>query len=446
MTRVIEQGQSHAALSAADEEVELLAGALGSPRMAAVIIARLTPEHFQRRTHREIFKAIRDVSLRGDADFVTVRHHLEKSGLLDTDAAQFLIDHTGSIVLASKAKWLIGRVLDAYARKCLWVAAMEAAEMALNPEIENPVEKSLGLMMNIRHGGGATDTMKRIDALMGENYQQIEKAMDSVASGRISEVPSCGFYDLDKKVAFTPGALIVLAARPAMGKSALALNMACSVGQERLVSFFSLEMSGRQLAQRLMAGASGVGVYRQQVGSVKADEWPKMAEAVDAFGSPDVWIDDGTVTTVSQMLARCRRLEGECGKKMGLVVVDYLGLVDAEKSNVSETERVGIVSRGLKRMAIELKCSVLALSQLNRNVESRPDKRPNLSDLRQSGAIEQDADAVMFIYRDDYYNPDSDKKRLAEVIVAKNRSGETGTVELYFDAPKLQFHSIGGGE
>ena len=242
---------------------------------------------------------------------------------------------------------------------------------------------------------------------------------------------STGLRDLDVKInGLNRSDLILVAARPAMGKTAFALNLALNVAKKynQTVAMFSLEMSREQLAMRLLASESFIDMQKLATGKLSDEEWGKLCMGSAALSQTDIRIDDNPSVTVAEINAKCRRLEN-----LGLVVIDYLQLMQGSgygKNSENRVTVVGEISRALKIMAKELNVPVICLSQLSRAVESRTDKRPILSDLRESGAIEQDADSVMFLYRDEYYNPDTEDKGLAECIVAKNRHGETGTVKM----------------
>jgi replicative DNA helicase len=240
-----------------------------------------------------------------------------------------------------------------------------------------------------------------------------------------------------------PGDLVVLAARPSMGKTALAINIAEHVAlQEQLpVAVFSMEMGASQLAVRIVGSIGRIDQTHLRTGKLTDEEWPRLTEAIERLRDVSLHIDETPGLNTSELRANARRLARQCGK-MGLIVVDYLQLMSGS-SNESDNRatELGEISRGLKMLAKELQCPVLALSQLNRSVETRTDKRPMMSDLRESGAIEQDADVIMFIYRDDYYNKDSKEPGVAEVIIAKQRNGPTGTVKLTFLKHITKFES-----
>jgi replicative DNA helicase len=244
-----------------------------------------------------------------------------------------------------------------------------------------------------------------------------------------------------------PGDLIVLAARPSMGKTAFALNIAENVAvQEGLpVVVFSMEMGASQLALRMVGSLGRINQQHLRTGKLADDEWSRLSEAVDKLGKAPVFIDETPALNSNELRARARRQARQCGR-LGLIVVDYLQLMSGSSSgDENRATEIGEISRGLKALAKELKCPVIALSQLNRSVESRNDKRPMMSDLRESGAIEQDADVIMFIYRDDYYNKESKEPGVAEIIIGKQRNGPTGDVKLAFLKPLTRFENLAPG-
>jgi replicative DNA helicase len=257
-----------------------------------------------------------------------------------------------------------------------------------------------------------------------------------------------GFYDFDRMTSgLQPGDLVVLAARPSMGKTALAINIAehVAVNEGLPVAVFSMEMGAAQLAIRIVGSIGRIDQGHLRTGKLSDDEWPRLTEAIEKLRSISLHIDETPGLTPSELRANARRLARQCGK-LGLIVVDYLQLMSGSSSDGdNRATELGEISRGLKMLAKELQCPVIALSQLNRSVEQRTDKRPMMSDLRESGAIEQDADVIMFIYRDDYYNKDSKEPGVAEVIIGKQRNGPTGTVKLAFLKPITKFESLASG-
>jgi replicative DNA helicase len=265
----------------------------------------------------------------------------------------------------------------------------------------------------------------------------------------ITGVPT-GFYDLDKNTSgLQPGDLIILAARPSMGKTALAINIAEHVAlHEGLpVAVFSMEMGASQLAVRIVGSIGRIDQGHLRTGKLTDDEWPRLTEAIEKLRNISLHIDETPGLTVSELRANARRLARQCGK-LGLIVVDYLQLMSTSMSgDENRATAVGEISRGLKMLAKELQCPVIALSQLSRGVESRTDKRPMMSDLRESGAIEQDADVIMFIYRDEYYTKEACKEPgVAEIIISKQRNGPTGTTKLGFVKNHTKFENLAIGD
>jgi replicative DNA helicase len=263
----------------------------------------------------------------------------------------------------------------------------------------------------------------------------------------ITGVPT-GFYDLDRMTSgLQAGDLVVLAARPSMGKTAFAVNIAehVALNEGLPVAVFSMEMGASQLAVRVVGSIGRIDQGHLRTGKLTDEEWPRLADAIERLRTVSLHIDETPGLTPSELRANARRLARQCGK-LGLIVVDYLQLMSGSTTGGdNRATELGEISRGLKMLAKELQCPVIALSQLNRSVEQRTDKRPMMSDLRESGAIEQDADIIMFIYRDDYYNKESKDPGVAEIIIGKQRNGPTGTVRLTFLKPLTRFESMASG-
>ena len=280
-----------------------------------------------------------------------------------------------------------------------------------------------------------------IKDILVDSFTELEELYNR--KEHITGVPT-GFADLDYRTAGLHGSeLILVAARPAMGKSAFALNIATNAAMRgnTPVAIFSLEMSKAQLVNRILCSEAMVDSNKVRTGKLEDEDWGKLAETIGPLSETGIYIDDTPGISVMEIRAKCRKLKLE--KNIGLVVIDYLQLVQgSNKRNSSREQEISEISRSLKILAKELDVPVIALSQLSRAVEQRPDHRPMLSDLRESGAIEQDADIVMFLYRDDYYNEDSEKKNIAEVILAKHRGGSTGTVELLWLGNYTKFANI----
>ena len=286
-----------------------------------------------------------------------------------------------------------------------------------------------------------------LDNLVVDLLDRVQEMADNPMD--VTGVPT-GFADLDRMTSgLQAGDLVVLAARPSMGKTSFAVNIAEHVAlHEQLpVAIFSMEMGAAQLAVRIVGSIGRINQGNLRTGKLTDEEWSRLSEAIESLRQVSLHIDETPGLTPSELRANARRLARSCGK-LGLIVVDYLQLMSGSGSGTSGDNRateLGEISRGLKMLAKELQCPVIALSQLNRSVEQRTDKRPMMSDLRESGAIEQDADIIMFIYRDDYYNKDSKEPNVAEVIIGKQRNGPTGTVKLYFQKNQTRFENLALG-
>jgi replicative DNA helicase len=328
-------------------------------------------------------------------------------------------------------------------------ASDEIATTAFNPQgqpVSQILDEAESRIFRIgeegsRGGAGFQPMDKLVQALI-DRVQELEANGSEDVTGIRT-----GFYDLDRMTAgLQKGDLIVLAARPSMGKTAFALNIAEHVAvQEGLpVAVFSMEMGASQLALRVVGSLGRIDQQHLRTGRLRDDEWERLPEAASKLSEAPMFIDESPGLNPAELRARARRLARQYGGTLGLIVIDYLQLMSGS-SNSSDENRatvLGEISRGMKGLAKELQCPVLALSQLNRSVETRPDKRPMMSDLRESGAIEQDADVIMFIYRDDYYNKDSKEPGVAEIVLAKQRNGPVGTVKLTFLKPLTRFDNL----
>jgi len=309
-----------------------------------------------------------------------------------------------------------------------------------NEEIDTIMEQAEKKIFDIMQGKNQRGYSSLKDILV-DTFAEIEKLYNQKEP--ITGIPT-GFVDLDYKTAgLHKSDLVLIAARPAMGKSAFALNIAshAAIHAKVPVVIFNLEMSKSQLVNRILCSEAMVDSNKIRTGKIEEDDWIKLATALGPLSEAPIYIDDTPGITVTEIRAKCRKLKLE--KNIGLVVIDYLQLIQGTgKRNSSREQEISEISRSLKILAKELDVPVIALSQLSRAAEQRTDHRPMLSDLRESGAIEQDADIVMFLYRDDYYNPDSEKKNIAEVIMAKHRAGSTGTVELLWLGNYTKFANI----
>ncbi len=411
-----------------EAEQSVLGAMLIDSRCVPDIIGILKPEDFFLRQNREIYETIYTMfNFSQVIDPVTVLTAMQERGVdASTDYLKQLMEITPT---AANVVRYANIVRDKAMLRALATAAGEIAETVYQgvgtpAEILESAEKKIYALRKGERG----DSMEHIGTVLHKVFDRLAELAQSD-----SDIPglSTGLVDLDRKInGLNRSDLLLIAARPAMGKTSFALNIALNVAKKygQTVAFFSLEMSREQLAMRLLSGESFVDSQKMATGKLSDEEWSKLAMASAALSQTDIRVDDNPSITVAEMNAKCRRLDN-----LGLVLIDYLQLMTGSGYGRQAENRVNVVSdisRALKIMAKELNVPVICLSQLSRGPESRQDKRPILSDLRESGAIEQDADEVLFLYRDDYYHENSEEKNVAECIVAKNRHGETGTVKL----------------
>jgi replicative DNA helicase len=413
----------------------------------------LTDSDFYRYEHRLIYAAVGGlINATKPADVITVYEQLQGLGKADEVGGLAYLNSLAQYVpSASNIRRYAEIVRERSILRKLVSASDEIATAAFNTQ-GKPVDKILDeaeqKIFNIgEEGSRMKQGFQAMDSLVVQLLDRVQEMADN--PNDITGVPT-GFFDLDRLTSgFQAGDMIVLAARPSMGKTALAINIAEHVAlhEELPVAVFSMEMGASQLAVRIVGSIGRIDQMHLRTGKLTDDEWPRLTEAIEKLRNVSLHIDETPGLTVSELRANARRLARQCGGKLGLIVVDYLQLMSVS-SSMSEENRataVGEISRGLKMLAKELQCPVMALSQLSRGVESRTDKRPMMSDLRESGAIEQDADVIMFIYRDDYYNKDSKEPGVAEIIISKQRNGPTGTVKLAFIKPLTKFESLASG-
>ena len=332
----------------------------------------------------------------------------------------------------------------------LVTASDEIATNAFNPQgrpIERILDEAEQKIFNIgEEGSRMKQGFQSMETLVVDLMDRVQEMADN--PNDITGVPT-GFYDLDRMTSgLQAGDLVVLAARPSMGKTAFAINIAehVALNEGLPVAVFSMEMGAAQLAVRVVGSIGRIDQGHLRTGKLTDEEWPRLTDAIERLRTVSLHIDETAGLTSSELRANARRLARRCGK-LGLIVVDYLQLMTGSSGGDGENRatELGEISRGLKMLAKELQCPVIALSQLNRGVEQRTDKRPMMSDLRESGAIEQDADIIMFIYRDDYYHKDSKDPGVAEIIIGKQRNGPTGAVRLTFLKPLTRFESLASG-
>jgi len=433
-----------------DAERAVIGALLVSETAVAAVAEQLTPEEFYSETHRIIYAAMMRLYSRGDRiDQITLTNELNSINEFDRVGGRaYVFQLVESVPTSSNAaryaeivrgKALLRSVIDvgsritedAFREPEDVTEALDSAEQLIYNVSNNTLKQHLAPVSEL--APGALEMIQRL-------YEQ---------EGEVTGVET-GFEDLDRlTTGFHKSDLVVLAARPAMGKTAMALNAIWHASSEKKmpVAIFSLEMSKEQLVQRLISQTTRIPAQALRSGNVKAEDWPKLLRGVAQVSEAPIWIDDTAGVTLMEMRAKVRRLASQLtaqgGPPLSLVVVDYLQLMVGQSSrNDNRQQEIAEISRGLKVLARDLDVPVLAIAQLSRAVESRHDKRPMLSDLRDSGAIEQDADMVMFLYRDEYYNADSDDKGIAEVIVGKHRNGPTGKVQLAWLEQYTKFASL----
>jgi replicative DNA helicase len=414
----------------------------------------LTEADFYRADHRAIFQHIALlIENNKPADALTVAESLERSAKLAEVGGQSYI---GALAMNTPSAANIRRyaeiVRERSIMRSLATIGTEIADSAYNPTGRDAaalIDEAEQKVFHIAEAGAkAQRGFTKIDPLLTETVERIDMLYSRENKDDVIGLAS-GFVDLDRMTSgLQPGDLVVIAARPSMGKTALAMNIVEHVALhlKKATAVFSMEMSGSQLAMRMIGSVGRVDQHKLRTGTFEEDEWPKLVDAVGKLNESQIFIDDTAGLNALEVRSRARRLHRQCGG-LSLVVVDYLQLMSGSKGGREENRatEVAEMSRSLKSLGKELKVPVLALSQLNRSVESRQDKRPMMSDLRESGAIEQDADLILFIYRDEVYNPTTLNK-YAEIIVAKQRNGPTGVVKLTFLGRHTRFENYAGGD
>lgn len=415
-----------------EAEQAVIGAMLTDTEAVASSIEVLKDTDFYREDHRAIFSAMLNLYNRAEPiDLITVKSELEAMGKLDkVGGIEYLAELPEKVPTTANANKYIKIVEEKSALRNLIKTANEIIELGYDPteDVEDIMEGAEKKIFNLMQDKNQKGYVPIKDILV-ESFTQLEELYNR--KQHITGVPT-GFADLDYRTAGLHGSeFILIAARPAMGKSAFVLNIASNAALKANVpvAIFSLEMSKEQMVNRILCSEAMVDSNKVRTGKLDDEDWAKLAGAIGPLSEAGIYIDDTPGISIMEIRAKCRKLKLE--KNIGLVVIDYLQLVQGSNKRAGSREQeIAEISRSLKILAKELNVPVIALSQLSRAVEQRPDHRPMLSDLRESGSIEQDADIVMFLYRDDYYNEDSEKKNIAEVIIAKQRSGSTGTVDL----------------
>ncbi|MGH2994023.1 MAG: replicative DNA helicase [Solirubrobacterales bacterium] len=418
------------------EESVLGAMMVSEAAMEPVLLdVHLQEEDFYRDRHRTVFRAIRGLHERSDpVDALTVSEYLSQHGELDSAGGKDAVSTLASTVPAAGNARHYARIVKQNALMRRLLTAAQRIQHSVHEREGEPdelVEEAERLLFQVAH----QDRLSEFHSIAQILEVEIDR-LEHLAKGdtALTGVPS-GFRDIDSLTGgFQPGNLVMIAARPSMGKSAMVTNIAehIAVKHGKAVALFSLEMSETELAHRFIARRARLSSDRLRRGKVATKDWPGVVRACNELEQAPLWIDDSSDLGMLELRAKARRLRAQ-EKELGIVIVDYIQLMRAEDPRQNRVEQVGQISRGLKILAREIDIPVIGISQLSRAPEQRPDKRPILSDLRESGQLEQDSDLVGFIYRDEYYNPDdTDDPGVAELIVAKHRNGPTGTVRLAF--------------
>ncbi|MDO4704601.1 MAG: replicative DNA helicase [Comamonadaceae bacterium] len=437
-----------------EAEQSVLGGLLLDNMMWERVSDLLQSSDFYRNEHQKIYAAIATL-LENDrpADVVTVFDYLRGTGVAEEiGGIEYLNALAQYVPSAANIRRYAEIIRERAILRKLIAASDEIASDAFSPkgkEVGQILDEAEAKVFSIaEESSRMKQGFQSLDGLVVQLLDHVEEMSQSPHD--ITGVPT-GFNDLDRMTSgLQPGDLVVLAARPSMGKTAFAINIAEHVALHEClpVAIFSMEMGATQLAVRIVGSIGRINQQRLRTGRLSDEEWPRLTEAVERLRNVSMHIDETPGLTPTELRANARRLARQCGR-LGLIVVDYLQLMSGS-GNSSEENRateLGEISRGLKMLAKELQCPVIALSQLNRSVEQRTDKRPMMSDLRESGAIEQDADVIMFIYRDDYYNKENSKApNQAEIIIGKQRNGPTGTVNLYFQKDQTRFENLALGD
>jgi replicative DNA helicase len=433
-----------------DAEESVLGAMLVSQNAIAIVSELLKPEDFYRGSHATIYRTILEMYGQGEVvDSITLTNGLSNRGLLDgVGGKPFVHTLAATVPAAANARHYAQIVRDTATYRGLIRAGTDIATLGYDHIGDPPdlVDKAEQIVFSIADQRISGD-FERIDGLLKQSFERLDEIQNSDRD--ITGVPS-GFRELDGLTAgFQKSNLIVLAARPGMGKTSLALNMAThlAVREQIPVAVFSLEMSREEVTTRLMCTEGKVDSKRLRVGKLSQTDWTNLTNASTRLYNAPIYVDDSAGVTPIEIKAKSRRLKARLDGKLGLIVVDYLQLMGGTARVENRVQEISQISRALKLIARDLDVPVLAISQLSRAVEARTDKRPVLSDLRESGSIEQDADLVLFVYRDDYYDDDSEDKGTAELILAKHRNGPVDKVRLSYIGRYTKFDNLArGGE
>jgi replicative DNA helicase len=409
------------------------------------------PEDFYRYDHRLIFQHIaRLISGSRPADVITVFESLSSANKAEEiGGLSYLNALAQNTPSAANIRRYAEIVRDRGILRKLISVSDDISGAAFNPqgkEVKQMLDEAESKIFAIaEEGSRGTQGFQEIQPLLTQVVERIDELYNRENPNDITGVPS-GFVDLDRMTSgLQPGDLIIVAGRPSMGKTAFSVNIGEHVATDSglPVAIFSMEMGGTQLAMRMLGSVGRLDQHRLRTGRLNDEDWPRLTHAIQKMNDAQIFIDETPALSSIELRARSRRLARQCGK-LGLIIVDYLQLMSANSPGENRATEISEISRNLKGLAKELNCPVIALSQLNRSLEQRPNKRPVMSDLRESGAIEQDADLILFIYRDEVYNPDSPDKGMAEIIIGKQRNGPIGSVRMTFMGQYTKFENYTG--
>jgi replicative DNA helicase len=436
----------HEAPQNLEAEASLLGAILIDSDALVKIADNVSSTDFFDKRHEHIYEAILKLyERRSPIDVLTLADQLKIDGVLDLiGGASYLAELTNFVPTASHVEQYAEIVAQKALRRRLIATSQELTEISFDESkaLKELIEEAESRLFQVSQKH-VKQSIVSIESVLQENYQRLHDLYEN--KGALRGVTT-GFRDMDNLLAgLQRSDLLILAARPAMGKTALSLNLAYNVAMiaKQPVLFFSLEMGKEQLVERMLAVESGVDAWALRNGKMSEDDFGKIGMAMGSLAEAPIFIDDTPGLTVSDLRTKARRESHK--HQLGLIIVDYLQLMSGGSrfgSSDNRVQEISEISRGLKLIARELNVPLIALSQLSRSVESRSPQIPQLADLRESGSIEQDADIVMFIYREEYYNPDTDRKNITDVMIKKHRNGALGTVELYFDKDKQRFRSL----
>lgn len=429
-----------------DAEASLLGALLIDPDAIVKVADSITPQDFYVEKHQRIYEATKQLyEKHSPIDVLTLANQLRSNGLLDiAGGSAYLTELTNFVPTAAHATHYAEIIAQKGMRRRLIKASQDITGLSYNEStsLKDLIEDAEARLFDVSKQHIKHD-ITSLEDILSESFERLDDLHKD--KGKVRGVPT-GFKDLDNILAgLQRSDLFVLAARPSMGKTALCLNIAhnVSINNDLPVLLFSLEMSKEQLVDRMLAVESGVDAWALRTGNLSDADFEKIGQAMGSLSEAQIFIDDTPAITVSDLRTKARREAHQ--RPLGLIVVDYLQLMSGGArfgGDGNRVQEISEISRGLKQVARELNVPLMALSQLSRSVENRSPQIPQLADLRESGSIEQDADVVAFIYREDYYNPDTDRQNITDILIKKHRNGPTGSVELYFDKNKQRFSSL----